>query len=239
MIEASRTAGRPLARTRGAKTAPDSRRGILDAAAALLRQYGYKSTTLRDIAAAVGMKAGSIYYHFASKDEIVAAVMNDGVDHVGKAVRDALDGLPEAALPGARIEAAVRAHLEALLRYGDYTSAGLKAYAEVPESVRSIARPHRKQYEAIWSELIRDLVEAKQAPEGVSAETLTLAVLGMMNWSPEWYRSRRHQLDNIARDFAAIVVRPGDRTASDPITSASIRSRPRESRRATNDLQDR
>jgi len=50
-----------------AKTPPDdTRRQILDAAAKLLRQNGYASTSLRDIAAATGMKAGSLYYHFAS-----------------------------------------------------------------------------------------------------------------------------------------------------------------------------
>ena len=196
------------------------RREILNAAAALLRLHGYKSTTLRDIAAAVGIKAGSIYYHFASKEEIVAAVMNDGVDHVLGAVSEALGKLPKSADPKMRIEAAIRAHLEALLRYGDYTSAGLKAYADVPQSVRVVARPHRRQYEAIWSDLVRDLVAAQQAPEGVPPEALALAVFGMMNWSPEWYRPTRHRLEDIARDFAAIVVRPGPAKPSRPARSA-------------------
>jgi TetR/AcrR family transcriptional regulator, cholesterol catabolism regulator len=186
----------------------DSRREILNAAAALLRQHGYKSTTLREIATAVGIKAGSIYYHFSSKDEIVAAVMNDGVDHVLKGVQDALAELPKSTDPGTRVEVAIRAHLEALLNLSDYTSAGLKAYADVPESVRSVARPHRRRYEAVWSELVRDLVDARQAPEGLSPEALTLAIFGMMNWSPEWYRTRHHRIEDIARDFAAIVVRP-------------------------------
>ncbi len=213
MKEPRRKAARRIAPAKVSNRGPDSRREILDAAASLLRQHGYKSTTLRDIAAIVGMKAGSLYYHFASKDEIVAAVMNDGVDHVVKAVSDALAGLPEKATPRTRIEVAVRAHLEALLRYGDYTSVGLKAYSEVPETVRSIARPHRKRYEAIWSDLIRELVDAGLAPESVSPEALTLAIFGMMNWSPEWYRSRRHSLAKIARDFAAIVVRSRERAA--------------------------
>ena len=39
------------------------------------------------------------------------------------------------------------------------------------------------------------------------AETLALAILGMMNWSPEWYRADRHAIDRLARDFAAIVLR--------------------------------
>ena len=198
--------GSRVAGTTPAVGATDSRRDILDAAARLLRQHGYKSTTVRDIAGAVGIKAASIYYHFASKDELVAAVMNEGVDHVVSAVQHALDKLPPQATPPARIEVAIRAHLEALLSFGDYTSAGLKAYSEAPEVVRSIARPHRRRYEALWSDLIQSLVQTGQAPKGVSPETLTLAAFGMMNWSPEWYRPRRHSLDAISRDFASIIV---------------------------------
>src|SRR5947209_17027405 len=69
----------PLGRTDGPMSAPKpartdrgggTRRQILDQAARLLRTNGYASTSLRDIAAATGMKAGSLYYHFASKEAL-------------------------------------------------------------------------------------------------------------------------------------------------------------------------
>jgi len=50
-----------------------SRGQILDAAARMLRRQGYGNTTLRKIAEVAGIQAGSIYYHFASKDEIMDA----------------------------------------------------------------------------------------------------------------------------------------------------------------------
>ena len=43
-------------------------------------QQGYDATSLRHIADAVGMKAGSIYYHFASKDELLAEILRRGID---------------------------------------------------------------------------------------------------------------------------------------------------------------
>lgn len=46
-----------------------SRDLILRVAAQLFRQQGYSATTLRQIADKAGMKAGSIYYHFDSKDD--------------------------------------------------------------------------------------------------------------------------------------------------------------------------
>jgi len=186
-----------------------ARREILDAAARFLRSHGYRATTLREIASAVGIKAGSIYYHFRSKDEIVAAVMNDGVDRVFDAVSSALDALPENSSPRDRLVAAVSAHLHALLEYSDYTSAGLKAFGDAPEAVRRAARPHRKRYEAIWSGLVGELQRADQIPPGVGAEAVRFALLGMMNWSPEWYRPGRHVIDDFARQFCTLVVRGG------------------------------
>src|SRR5882757_1287344 len=78
-----------------AKPPPDdTRRQILNAAANLLRRNGYASTSLRDIAAATGMKAGSLYYHFASKEEIAETVMAEGIDLVRAAVKQALAARP-------------------------------------------------------------------------------------------------------------------------------------------------
>lgn len=184
-----------------------SRREILDAAARLLRRHGYKATTLRDIAEEVGIRAASIYYHFASKEEIAATVMNEGVDWVFDAVTAALDRLPAAATIRDRVTAAIAAHLHALHRHSDYTSAAMRSYADAPEPVRQLARQHRHRYESIWVRLIGDAVAAGATPAGVPAETLRLAALGMLNWSPEWYRAGRHPIDRLATEFAAILLR--------------------------------
>jgi AcrR family transcriptional regulator len=193
---------------RGAEaTEPRSRREILDAAARLLRSHGYKSTTLRVIAEEVGIKAGSIYYHFESKEQIVAAVMNDGVDRVYEAVAAELAATPPAAGPREMVERAIRAHLGALLAHSDYTSAALRSYTDAPEAVRRSTRVHRRRYEAVWEALIEEVIAAGAAPAGVSAESLRLAVLGMMNWSAEWYRPNRHSIERLAHEFAALVVR--------------------------------
>src|SRR6218665_1357719 len=85
-----------------------SRRLILDTAARLLRSGGYHQTTLREIAEAVGMRKASLYYHFASKEEIVEAVANDGVRFVHEAVSAALEENAGAG-PRARRAAAIRA----------------------------------------------------------------------------------------------------------------------------------
>src|ERR1035437_495482 len=64
-----------------------SRQAILDTAARLFRQQGYAAASLRAIADACDMKAGSLYYHFESKDQIVSEVLDIGVQRAFDAVR--------------------------------------------------------------------------------------------------------------------------------------------------------
>ena len=59
--------------------AAKTRAEILKAAARVLRDNGYKATTLRKIAEEADMKAGSVYYHFDSKEAIVDEVLNAGL----------------------------------------------------------------------------------------------------------------------------------------------------------------
>ena len=121
-----------------------SRGQILDAAAAMLRRQGYGNTTLRRIAEVAGIQAGSIYYHFASKDEIMDAVLERGVSTVYEAVRDRLADLPDDAGHLDRIETAVTSHLEALLSHSDYTSASIRTYGKVPEAIQQRSQPLRE-----------------------------------------------------------------------------------------------
>ncbi|MGO4673918.1 TetR/AcrR family transcriptional regulator [Bosea sp. 2YAB26] len=182
-----------------------ARRLILDTAARLLRQGGYHQTTLREIAEAVGIRKASLYYHFASKEEIVEAVVNDGVRFVQEAVVAALQG-SEGAEPRARLECAIHAHLTALHGHGDYTSASIKAFAfgamSVPDSVRRV----RRAYEDVWRLLIAELQAADVIAAERSPEALRLFLLGALNGSTDWYRPGRFDIPELAREFAALIA---------------------------------
>lgn len=64
---------------------------VLDAAARFFAEKGFGYTSMRDIAGAAGMLPGSLYYYFASKEELLIAVYAEGVRRIEEAVRPALD----------------------------------------------------------------------------------------------------------------------------------------------------
>jgi AcrR family transcriptional regulator len=53
---------------------------LLELAAAMFAERGLRATTVRDIADAAGILSGSLYHHFASKEEMVDEVLRDFLD---------------------------------------------------------------------------------------------------------------------------------------------------------------
>ena len=144
--------------------APASKRGvprlesrlpaILDATARLFREKGYTVTSMRDIAAASGMLAGSLYYHFESKDELLVAVYAEGVRRISASVRAALDrDLP----PWTRLEAVCAAHLAALLEDSDYAQVVIRVRPDDAPGAAGRLVALRDDYERLFAEALQKL----------------------------------------------------------------------------------
>ena len=197
-----------------AKAPPeDTRRQILNAAAKLLRQNGYASTSLRDVAAATGMKAGSLYYHFASKEEIAETVMAEGIDLVRAAVRQALAERPNAD-PLENIEIAVRAHLQALHESGDYASANIRCFNHVPAEMKQRLRKIRERYSADWRKLIDRARAAGRLDADIDDEALLYGLFGVMNWTLEWLRPGGRLPEDLGVMFFRILFHGAARPAA-------------------------
>ena len=174
---------------------------LLDEAARLFGAQGFHGTSVRDIVRSVPMLPGSIYYHFATKDLLLAAVYEEGVRRILERVRTAIDAIPD---PWQRLEAACVAHLEALLAEDDYARVVIRVR---PSDVPSIAErlvAHRDGYERLFVDLISDLPVAP----GVDRRSLRLLLLGALNWSQTWYRPGRDDPRAIAAGFVRLLRTP-------------------------------
>lgn len=182
-------------------TAPrqDNRRQqLLDTAARLFRQHGYHATSMRDIASAVGMLPGSIYYHFASKDELLVTVYREGVSRIAERLDAAVAGKKE---PWQQLEAACIAHLQTLLDHSDYAQVVIRVLPDDAPAVRVRLATLRDQYE----ERFKDLVAALDLPAYVDRHYLRLLLIGALNWSQVWYRRGGDSPRTIAKRFLQVL----------------------------------
>jgi AcrR family transcriptional regulator len=174
---------------------------LLDAAARLFGRQGFHGTSIRDIVRSVPMLPGSIYYHFATKDLLLAAVYSEGVRRILERVQAAVAASAD---PWDRLEAACVAHLEALLAEGDYAQVVIRVQ---PGDVPSIAErlvAQRDAYERLFVDLIADL----PIDPAADRRSLRLLLLGALNWSQTWYRPGRDEPRAIARKFIALLRAP-------------------------------
>src|SRR6266702_8691200 len=66
------------------------RRQVLTVASELFAKKGFEATSIRDIATAAGMMSGSLYYHFASKEDLYVAVQDASISKIFNAVAGAI-----------------------------------------------------------------------------------------------------------------------------------------------------
>lgn len=175
---------------------------ILDAAAALFAARGYQAASIRDIVKVAGMLPGSLYYHFANKDELLAAVYGEGVRRISTAVSAAVAKESD---PWAGLEAACVAHLESLVAPSPYAKVVISVQpADVPPVAKALIAL-RDGYEQQFVALISALPLPPHLRDRKSRTTLRMLLLGALNWAPTWYRPSGASPKRIARDFIHLL----------------------------------
>lgn len=179
----------------------DGRQRILDEAATLFVRQGFAATSLRHIAAACDMKAGSLYYHFASKDELLEVILRRGMEVMVDAF-DTAAGETAGAPAATRLLAHVRAHLSALFENGPYTAAHVTTFRTAPPAVHDAIVRQRDAYEAMWTELLEELIASGEIDPTTPVGLSRLTLFGAMNTTVEWFDLERGNLDELAAVIA-------------------------------------
>src|SRR5258707_13714511 len=111
----------PGSASKGSRT----RQRLLDAAAAEVGRCGVAGTSINGMAAAAGLKTGSVYFHFESKDQLVEAMLEEGLLASLAFLDAALAAFPNNADAATRLGAAIRSHATAVHELSNYTVAVL------------------------------------------------------------------------------------------------------------------
>ena len=181
-----------------------TRQTILDAAAKLFSTQGYNATTQRQIASLAKIEAGSIYYYFKSKDQILDEVLDRGIRVVYEAVEKSVGELPGKASARERIETAVATHLYTLLRYSDYTSANIQNFRHVSRIAQNRNKAVRRAYSEYWNGLFDAAKRSGDIAEDIDISIARLFLLGTLNWTIDWYDPKQESTTYLAEKFCTL-----------------------------------
>ena len=164
---------------------PSKPRGrILAVAAKQFCANGYSSTTVRDLAAEVGILSGSIFHHFKNKEEILFCVMQEVVLAMDYVLAQSLS---ESGTVKQRLRSLIATEL--LFIHGTTHNASSVLVSEW----RALSSEHqaqvlnsRKSYDGLWLEI---LSQAQREKLIVNDPVLLHKLLhGAMAWSQHWYQ---------------------------------------------------
>lgn len=174
-------------------------------AARLFRAHGYAAVSLRDVARECGVTTGSLYHHFRSKDDLVREVLDQGYEQILREVQAAVRSPAARARPHATLLAALLAHLTCLLASDSLPAANIRIFAHVPKHVREATLKGRHNYEQFWIDLLRTYASEGILRVDIEPKSLVMILFGAMNWSLEWFKPGRDNVDDLAIDLMKLV----------------------------------
>ncbi|HIO28682.1 TetR/AcrR family transcriptional regulator [Marinobacter salarius] len=164
---------------------PAGARGrLLHEAAKLFRDKGYERTTVRDLAAAVGIQSGSLFHHFRTKEEILKAVMVETIRLNTALMQAAVDA---ASTHRDKLQALIRAELESINgQTGEAMAVLVFEWRSLSEESQAYVLELRDIYEQLWL----DVLEALRQDGVLAADPFVVRrmLTGALSWTVTWYR---------------------------------------------------
>ena len=143
--------------TRAAETAARKQR-LLSAAAELAAEGGYDAVQMRDVASRAEVALGTLYRHYASKDQLLLAALS----HQATTLRERLDQRPPRGnAPAERVADVLRRATRALERQPRVTHAMVTAMSVSDDS----AAPVKQEINATLRAIIVDAVDGTPVPD--------------------------------------------------------------------------
>ena len=175
------------------------REKVLKTAAELIARHGFDGTSMRDIAAAVDMLPGSLYYHFPSKEDMLIDIHERVVNSMITRVEAALEGATD---PWDRLERAAIAHLEGVLESGSLVTIVSPNFPKDREALNARLKAHRNEYETLFQGLFASV----PVRPGADRRLMRLQLLGSLNWVTVWYNPGGNiRPADIARGFVRSI----------------------------------
>ncbi|WP_323751315.1 TetR/AcrR family transcriptional regulator [Marinobacter sp.] len=183
---------------------PASARGrLLAEAATLFRDKGYERTTVRDLAAAVGIQSGSLFHHFRTKEEILKAVMVETI-RLNTAVMEA--AVDQQSTPEAKLRALIRAELESINgQTGEAMAVLVYEWRSLSDASQAEVLALRDVYEQLWLSVLAQLKD--EGSLNADAFIVRRMLTGALSWTVTWYRPERGglTLDGLTDQIMAML----------------------------------
>jgi AcrR family transcriptional regulator len=185
---------------------------ILRSATAAFRRSGYHGASVEEIARALGMTKGNLYYYFRDKEEILFFCHDYSLDLLLAVLArtERARGTPEE-----KLRTLLAAFVHMIIDELHGTALTLDLTALSPRLLRRVIRK-RDRFDRALRRLVQQGMDQGLFARG-DAKLLTFAMLGATNWITRWFDPQgESNSEHIAQTFADFLVRGLRRPAPRP-----------------------
>jgi AcrR family transcriptional regulator len=158
---------------------------VVSDAARVFAEHGYDQTSVPELANQLGLAAGSLYHYFTSKEDLLIAICDQLMDPL---LARAQELLASPAPPEQQLRDLVRLWVAHVIVNRDH----MLVFQQERHIIGSgdqwrKVRQDRKRYERLVEDLLSRL-HADDKTRLRDPNLATLALLGMVNHTPQWHR---------------------------------------------------
>lgn len=195
---------RPAVAREAAEAGRPGEEAILRAAIAVMAEHGYHGTSVRDIAERAELSPAAIYYHFTSKQDVLATIMERGIERLLMRTRTAL--AEAGAAPEDRLCAIVEVQVLFHLESQGATLLGTSELRALDEPLRSKHKAKRLKQQRLFDQVVEEGVAQgafTTTLPGEAARAIVVMCTGVASWfSPRGKLSR----DQIVRRYQRLAL---------------------------------
>ena len=179
---------------------------IIHAAAAIFYDKGYQATSLQDIASAVGMLKGSIYYYIETKEDLLFELVSRAQDvWMSTLVED--EDTEQAPAP-VRLRSFIQRWVALSSQQQEWGAVAEREFRRLSQPYYDKVVERRREFSAFVRQIIRQgIVEGRFDP-GLDLGLATNSVFGLLHSSHEWRSDPRGLTATEIGDwFASFIIR--------------------------------
>lgn len=190
--------------SKAAQKSTASRDKVYAIAAEVFHCNGYDKTSMSDIAQAVGLTKAGLYHHVTSKERLLYTILDYGMDMTEAYVVEPLESVTD---PMRRLKKMIELHLKLILEGRKLAVTGLLHECQgLSRQDEAKINRRKKQYVRLVTQLIGDVTK-KPNGRPVNPKVAALALLGMLNWTYQWYKpSGEVKPDEVVREFQDLFI---------------------------------
>jgi TetR/AcrR family transcriptional regulator, cholesterol catabolism regulator len=180
------------------------RREVVATAAKVFAERGYDGTSMSELTAATGLAAGGLYHYIEGKDDLLIAICDELLEPLLEQAREIVAA---GATPIEQLRELVGAWVAHVVEHRDH----MLVFTQERQAIEGEARWRRVRSQRKAFEKILDEVLARGEADGsmtfADRRLSLLALLGMVNYTPQWVRPKgRLAAEEIAAGYCAMVL---------------------------------